>query len=447
MASNFNNFFYKDRLEMNELKDKNEQYNQYLYKHKPNPSKGGFGRIITGLLLTVIVIITAAFAFIGYAGTDNKYSKMLMSFVKDLSPKQQKGFNLPILQQKQNILIVGVDSNGKNADPFKGTRSDTMILVNLDPAGHSINAISIPRDSKVYLANDFGVQKINAAHALGGIDLTIKTVEDTLGIKVNKYVVVNNDGVKKLVDALGGVPVYIEKDMYYNDYSGGLHINLSKGLHVLNGEQVEGYLRFRKDGLGDIGRTSRQQWFVKAVLEKLQSPSVIPKIPEVLNIASTYVKTNLSLYEMSHIAAALRNINMSDVEFATLPGAPSKKGYISYWILDPEKTQEVIDRMVYRDKPSPSDKKLVAGIMYSFDKEEEAMKIKDELTASGYEVNCIGRAHLPHSQIIGHNAAVTSDFVGWLKKQVPEVKSSQFVYDPIRMYCVHSDFTIIVSGS
>jgi len=432
---------------MNELKDKNEQYNQYLYKHKPNPSKGGFGRIITGLLLTVIVIITAAFAFIGYAGTDNKYSKMLMSFVKDLSPKQQKGFNLPILQQKQNILIVGVDSNGKNADPFKGTRSDTMILVNLDPAGHSINAISIPRDSKVYLANDFGVQKINAAHALGGIDLTIKTVEDTLGIKVNKYVVVNNDGVKKLVDALGGVPVYIEKDMYYNDYSGGLHINLSKGLHVLNGEQVEGYLRFRKDGLGDIGRTSRQQWFVKAVLEKLQSPSVIPKIPEVLNIASTYVKTNLSLYEMSHIAAALRNINMSDVEFATLPGAPSKKGYISYWILDPEKTQEVIDRMVYRDKPSPSDKKLVAGIMYSFDKEEEAMKIKDELTASGYEVNCIGRAHLPHSQIIGHNAAVTSDFVGWLKKQVPEVKSSQFVYDPIRMYCVHSDFTIIVSGS
>ena len=118
MASNFNNFFYKDRLEMNELKDKNEQYNQYLYKHKPNQSKGGFGRIITGLLLTVIVIIAAAFAFIGYAGTDNKYSKMLMSFVKDLSPKQQKGFNLPILQQKQNILIVGVDSNGKNADPF-----------------------------------------------------------------------------------------------------------------------------------------------------------------------------------------------------------------------------------------------------------------------------------------------------------------------------------------
>lgn len=432
---------------MNELKDKDEQYNAYLYKHKHSQSKGGFGKLIMSLLLTIIVLAAAAFAYIGLAGKENKYSKMLMSFVKDLNPREQKGFNLPILQQRQNILIVGVDSNGDAADKFKGTRSDTMILVNLDPAAHSINAISIPRDSKVYLAGDYGVQKINAAHALGGIDLTIKTVEDTLGIKINKYVLVNNDGVKKLVDALGGVPVYIEKDMYYNDNAGKLHINLSKGLHVLNGDQVEGYLRFRKDGLGDIGRTSRQQWFVKAVLEKLQSPSAIPKIPEVLNIASTYVKTNLSLYEMSHIAAALRNIDMNDVEFATLPGSPSKKGYISYWILDPEKTQEVIDRMVYRDKPAPSDKKLVAGIMYAFDKEEEAMRIKDALTASGYEVNCIGRAHLPHSQIIGHNAAVTSDFISWLKKQVPEVKGSQFVYDPVRMYCVHSDFTIIVSGS
>lgn len=433
---------------MNELKDKDEQYNEFLnYKAQQSPAKKGFSKIIIGLLLTMIVLAAAAFAYIGTVGSDSKYSKMLVSFIKDLNPRSQKGFSLPVLQQKQNILIVGVDSNGANADKFKGTRSDTMILINLDPSGHSVNAISIPRDSKVYLAGDFGVQKINAAHALGGVELTIKTIEDTLGIKVNKYVVVNNEGVKKLVDALGGVPVYIEKDMYYNDNSGGLHINLSKGLHVLNGDQVEGYLRFRKDGLGDIGRTSRQQWFVKSLLEKLQSPSVITQIPEVLNIASTYVKTNLSLYEMSHIAAALRNINMNDVEFATLPGSPSKKGYVSYWILDPEKTQEVIDRMVYRDKPSPSDKKLVAGIMYSFDKEDEAMKIKDELKESGYEVNCIGRAHLPHSQIIGHNSAVTSDFVSWLKKEVPEVKGSQFVYDPVRMYCVHSDFTIIVSGS
>ena len=190
---------------MNELRDKDEQYNAYLYKHKNTHSKGGFGKIIIGLLLTALVICIAGIAYIATIGSDSKYSKIIMSYLKDLNPKDQKGFNLPVLQHKQNILIVGVDSNGKNADKFKGTRSDTMILVNIDPGRHSINAISIPRDSKVYLAGDYGVQKINAAHALGGIDLTIKTVEDTLGVKIDKYILINNDGVKKLVDALGGV--------------------------------------------------------------------------------------------------------------------------------------------------------------------------------------------------------------------------------------------------
>lgn len=433
---------------MNELKNKNEQYNVFLdYEHSENASKGGIGKIICGILLTVLIVSLAAFGYIASLGTNTELSKEIEKHFEGLDKREQKGFSIPLFQQRQTILILGVDSNGQATDKFRGTRSDTILLINLDPKTKSVNVISIPRDSKVYLAGEHGVQKINAAHALGGIDLTKQTIEETLGIKINKYVVVNNEGVKKLVDALDGVPVYIEKNMYYNDTSGKLHINLSKGLHVLNGNQVEGFLRFRKDGLGDIGRTSRQQWFLKSLLERLQSPSVIPKIPEVLNLATTYVKTDLTLYEMSHIAAMLRNVDMNDVEFATLPGAPSKKGYISYWILDPEKTQEVIDRMIYRDKPDVSDKKLTAGIMYSFDKEEEAMKIKEELKANGYEVNCIGRAHLPHSQLIGHNAAVTSEFVSWLKKQIPEIRHSQFVYDPVRMYCVQSDFTIIVSGS
>ena len=433
---------------MNELKDKNEQYNEFLNYSEESETKTNLKKLVVGLFLTVLIGVMAAFGYLAAAGDDIDLSKIsFLAPVKNLDPKIKKGFSVPVFQQKQNILILGVDSNGQNTDKFTGTRSDTILLLNIDPRSHSVNAISIPRDSKVYLAGEHGVQKINAAHALGGIDLTKKTIEETLGIKINRYVVINNEGVKKLVDAIGGVPVYIEKNMYYNDSAGNLHINLQKGLRVLNGEQVEGYLRYRKDGLGDIGRTSRQQWFLKALLEKLQSPSIIPQIPEVLNLASTYVKTDMTLYEMSHLAAAMRNIKLDDVQFATLPGSPSKKGYISYWILDPEKTQEVIDRLVYRDKPDVTDRKLIAGIMYSFDKEDEAMRIKEALRANGYEVNCIGRAHLPHSQVIGHNTAVTSEFINWLKKRIPELKSSQFVYDPIRMYCVHSDFTIIVSGS
>ncbi len=77
--------------------------------------------------------------------------------------------------------------------------------------------------------------------------------------------------------------------MNYDDYSGQLLVHLSKGLNVLDGRQAVGYLRFRHDGLGDIGRTQRQQWFLRGLLEKTQSPQAIAKIPEMLNIASTYV--------------------------------------------------------------------------------------------------------------------------------------------------------------
>ena len=115
------------------------------------------------------------------------------------------------------------------------------------------------------------------------------------------------------VDALGGVPVYIEKNMQYRDKTAGLNINLTKGLQVLDGEHAESYIRYRHDGLGDIGRTSRQQWFLRGVLERLQTPSSIPKIPEVIKVASANVKTDLSLYEMTHIVAYLRSIDMSKI--------------------------------------------------------------------------------------------------------------------------------------
>lgn len=437
---------------MKELKSKEEQYNMFLKYNetaKKNKKKN-FGKTILIIILTMLALTLGTFIYV-VNNSESDLALGLQTFFSELSKGLRQNNNDPngfsFLKSRQNLLILGVDSNGEQSDKFIGTRSDTIMLLSVDTKDRSVKAISIPRDSKVYIADNHGVQKINAAHALGGVNCTINTIEDTLGIKIDNYIVVNNEGVRKLVDAIGGVPVYIEKDMYYNDNSGNLHINLTKGIHVLYGKDVEGYLRYRKDGLGDIGRTSRQQWFIKALLEKLQTPEAITKIPEALKIANAYIQTDLSLYQLSQYAAFARGINLDSVEVATLPGGPNKKGYISYWILDPDKTQEVIDRMIHRKKTTFDERKLVAGIMYSRDKEEEAMNIKEELKENGYEVNCIGIANLPHSQVIGHNEAVTSEFVNWLKKKVPELRHTQFVYDPIKTYCVKSDFTIIVSGS
>lgn len=431
---------------MNELKDKEEQYKEYLnYKH--NKTKNDkISNLISVIGLTLIGLICVFVFYNVFFGqtTVNENTISALPFGEKFMRKEKKGFNLPVFSKRQNLLILGVDSNGSNTDRFAGTRSDTILLVNIDPATHSINAISIPRDSKVYLADDKGVQKINHAHALGGVELTKKTVEDTLGVKIDRYIVISTDGVRKLVDTIGGIPVYVEKPLNYDDYSGKLHIHLDKGVHVLNGVEAEGFLRFRHDGLGDIGRTSRQQWFLKSLLDTMQKPSIIPQIPEALKIAMAYIKTDMTLYELSHFAALMRDINMDSVEVATLPGQPSTKGTISYWILDPEKTQEVIDRLIYRVKPE-SVEKLSVGIMYSAKKEVAALEVKERLEEFGYDVNCTGQGKLPHSQIVAHSQVVSSDIVSKLKRKIPEIRNMQFVYNPNRQYCMQSDFTIILS--
>lgn len=399
--------------------------------------------LLVGFLLTLNDEATIEQLF----GKDTFISQKLIEFIQTKDHRKKMEFALPFLPRRQNILLLGVDSNGSNTDPWVGTRSDTIVLLNIDPKTRSVNAISIPRDSKVYLAGDYGVQKINAAHALGGINLTKRTVEEVLGVKVDRYIMVSDEAVKRLVDALDGVPIYVEKKMNYDDYSGKLHVHLNKGLNVLDGKNAVGYLRFRHDGLGDIGRTQRQQWFLRGLLEKIQTPQAIPKIPEMLNIATTYVKTDLSLYEMSQYAALAKSFDVSKIEVATLPGSPNKKGSTSYWILDPAKTQEVVNRLVYRDEPiKDTDKKFAAGIMYAPEKEQEAMQLKSQLQDLGFEVNCVGRGHLPHSQFVANSSSVSNEFFNWLKKKTPELRNNQFVYDPNKFYCSNSDFVIIMSG-
>lgn len=441
---------------MSSMKHKHNKENYSVFlKHMEEEKKETSSFAKTLLTLVVIVFaLLVGFLFLlndvqtveQIFGKDNIISNLLIDFVESKSRRQRASFSLPFMPRRQNILLLGVDSNGSKTDPWKGTRSDTIVLLNIDPKTRSVNALSIPRDSKVYLADDYGIQKINAAHALGGVRLTKQTVEDVLGVKVDKYIVVSDDAVRKLVDALGGVSIYVEKKMSYDDYSGGLHVHLSKGLNSLNGNNAVGYLRFRHDGLGDIGRTQRQQWFLRGLLEKVQSPQAIPKIPEMLNIANTYVKTDLSLYEMSQYAALAKSVDINKIEVATLPGRPNRKGSISYWILDPEKTQEVVNRFIYRDEPTISDKKFSAGIMYSPEKAQQAMELKSQFQELGYEVNCVGRGHLPHSQFVANSNSVSNDFFNWLKKKAPMIKENQFVYDPNKYYCSDSDFVVILSG-
>ncbi len=408
------------------------------------------------LTIMIIIFFTAIFAILLFANQDGFLNGKLgeNSFISNLlnklslnnNSKQTPEFALPFGLKRQNILLLGVDSNGADSDLWVGTRTDTIILLNIDPRTKTVNAISIPRDSKVYLPKGMGIQKINAAHAIGGVDMTIQTIEDTLGVHVDKYIMFHDEAVRAIVKALGGVDIYVEKNMHYNDNAGHLHINFTKGKHHLTEKDAVEYLRFRHDALGDIGRTQRQQWFLRGLLADLQKPETIVKIPEIISVASKYVKTNMSVYEMSQYAALAKSFDMDNIEIAMLPGAPNKHGYISYWILDPEKTQNVVNRLIYRQKPEGVKETYTASIMSSPDNLDEARALKSALEAAGIEVKCSGTLKSVHSQFIAHSDYVTTDYYAELKKKVPEVKSRQFVYDPSTFMCANTDFTVVVAA-
>lgn len=410
----------------------------------------------TVLVLTILIIGVAISFFLladnqefleKHLGKDNVITQLFVKLSQDNDTKHKADFSLPFGNKRRNILLLGVDSNGEGTDPWEGTRTDTIILLNVDPRTKSLNALSIPRDSKVFLPDDHGVQKINAAHAIGGIGMTIRTIEETLGVKIDRYIMVHDEAVKEIVDALGGVDIYVEKNMHYNDYSGKLFINLKKGPNHLSGKEVIGYLRFRHDPMGDIGRTQRQQWFLRGMMEALKKPETITKLPEIINVASKYIKTNMSFYELSQYAGFAKHLDMDKIEIAMLPGAPNKKGYISYWILDPEKTQEVVNRLIYREKINPESMTDVkAGIMYSEGNEEEARLVKEQLANLGINVSCTGTVSKTHTQFVAHSKNITNDYYNWLKKKMPSIIGYQFVFEPNNYYCAGTDFTVVIAG-
>lgn len=348
--------------------------------------------------------------------------------------------------RRQNILLMGVDCVSNSQNPFKGNRSDTMLLISIAPYGKNVNVVSIPRDSKVYIAGRNKADKINHAFAYGGAKLAVRTVEETFGVKINNYLAISNEGVIKMIDTLGGLPIYIEKNMKYDDYTAKLHINLKQGNHILSGKETEGYLRFRHDSFGDIGRIRRQQWFFNALLARLKDPTVIVKLPELLKIIPEYIQTDISGYELARFAAMAKNIDTSTIQIATIPGAPSTKSATSYWIVDPEKTQELIDNMIYRNKQDIELKDLSIGILYANSKEEEAISLKEMLETQGAQVKMQSSNSVSKDYVAVHNLSIAGETIGDIKKLVPEIKDKHTVYDPIGINRTGRDLTIVISN-
>ncbi len=425
---------------MNNLEDRTHIYRVPIrpqYKRRRRQKKNNnFPRFI----LLVGLICIALFYFI-----NNRIETNMLSNT-DTKTHNPIDLNFNFSPRRQNILLMGVDVATNSENPFKGNRSDTMLLISIAPYGKNINVISIPRDSKVYIAGRNKADKINHAFAFGGAKLAVRTVEETFGVKINNYLAISNEGVIKMIDTLGGLPIYIEKNMKYDDYSANLHINLKQGNHVLSGKETEGYLRFRHDSFGDIGRIRRQQWFFDALLERLKDPTVIVKLPELLKIIPEYIQTDMSAYDLAKYAGMAKNVDTSTIQIATIPGSPSTKGVISYWIIDPLKTQDLINKMVYRNKADIEFKDLSVGILYADAKENTANLLKQELEAKGIvNIKLQNTNSISKDYIAVHNLDIAGEIINDLKKTIPEIKDRHTIYDPIGINRTGKDFTIVIS--
>ena len=235
---------------------------------------------------------------------------VLYNFSEFFSPKI-------ILQKPVNILLIGMDGKGKEEN-----RTDVIMLINIKPDLPRVSVISLPRDLRVYIPGH-GQDKINAAYALGGQKLLKQTVSDFLGLPVTHYVRIDFIGLTNIVDRLGGVIIDVEKRMTYTDRSGNLDINLFPGLQRLTGQQAIGYVRFRHDSFGDLGRIQRQRKFIWALGEEISKVGNLTKIPELIEELGHNVESNISPIQMVYLALVAKKAYDEERVISTqLEGTP-----------------------------------------------------------------------------------------------------------------------------
>ena len=232
-----------------------------------------------------------------------------------------------VAKNRINILVLGVDERADDVG-----RSDTSFVVTLDTESKNITVLSIPRDSRVKIAGH-GWDKFNHAFAFGGLPLSKSTAENLLGVSIHYTVTIDFKGFMRMIDALGGITIDVEKRMRYSDPyddDGGLVIDLYPGVQRLSGKEAIKYVRYR-DEEGDIGRVARQQKFLKALLKELASPQTVVRLPELAKEFYGAVKTDMPLSKILKLLPAVQEAASSGLATATVPGAPLWIKYVSYW--------------------------------------------------------------------------------------------------------------------
>ena len=223
---------------------------------------------------------------------------------------------LPPSPSAMNLVLVGYDKRPAGSAEITEGRSDTIILVHIDPDRGYLSLLSVPRDMLADVPG-YGLYKLNAAFAFGGGALLIRTVQSELGLDLDHYIALNLEGFQAVTDALGGVYMDVDR-RYYNQTLAWEHIDLSAGYQLLNGAGALDYVRFRHDDNIDFGRMARQQQFITAVREQALGWNLPFKIPSLIKALFSNLDTDLSATDLVKLAYWIMKLDSGRIKQAEI---------------------------------------------------------------------------------------------------------------------------------
>lgn len=305
----------------------------------------------------------------------------------------------------------------ENLEPFSAlllgssqNMTDTIMIFKYNPKTQQAYLISVPRDTYTGYnkANATASDKINCLYLKGDPNRTLNAVNRVTGLDLKYYVIVDTEALKALVDTIGGVYFDVPIDMKYTDKKQDLYINLKAGYQLLDGDKAEQVVRFRHNqdgssydfeyGDNDTGRMKTQRNFLKAVMQQTLTPTNIFKIGEFINIAQTYIKTNIPMDIMKQYIAPAVNFNVDNLETGTIPGINEKCNGVWVFIADKYKTNNYLKEMNTKlsgidEIPEEDLKNIKIEILNGSGKTSTLNEVKTLLTNAGFTITKTGKTN------------------------------------------------------
>ena len=299
--------------------------------------------ILRRLLFLALLLFLCVGGYIGYvfyqtfAAANESYDDL------GREKSRLRDYAVSISNDPVSILLLGVENYSSGG---KGGRSDTLMVATFNPEDQKMKLLSIPRDTRVEIPGK-GLNKINHSFSKGGKELTVETVEDFLNIPIDYYATVNFDGLKNIVDIVGGVTVDVPFDFTQNsDDPKAEKLEFFEGPMKLDGRYALAYARMRlQDPENDIGRNERQQQVVKAIIDKIASAGTLLKVDKLTNEVGKNVETNMRVTELLGFYQKYSGFNTENIETVKLEGVGEYINGTAYWIPEEESVEAVQDEL------------------------------------------------------------------------------------------------------